>query len=72
MSTVRRRVLRPQQPIAEVDLRRQRQITRQSGQLALHRCGLNRWMTRLRRALNAVEKHQRAVSRLERKLAELE
>ena len=40
------------------------------GGCAAERVALARWMTRLRRAFNAVEKHQSRIGRLERRLSQ--
>lgn len=52
MSTVRRRVLRPS-PTTPPHNRRQE---RQRAKLAADRVSLRRWMTRLKRAFNTVER----------------
>jgi hypothetical protein len=72
MSTVRRRVLRTSAPHTAGAIRRQRQIARRRDLLAHQRVGFDRWMARLCRAFNALEKHRRAISRLERQLADFE
>jgi hypothetical protein len=60
----------PAQPGA--DERRQRQLARLRGRLEEQRQALARWMSRLRRAFHAVEKHQKCIQRLERQITQLE
>jgi hypothetical protein len=71
MSTSRRQVLRPPRPAVH-DPRRERQVRRAREQLEAERAKLDRWMTRLKRAFHTVEKHQRRIAGLERKLRNLE
>ena len=66
MTTPRRRVLRPERTNPEPDPRQLRLIQKRRAQLENDREALARWMSRLRRALRAVEKLQRKISRLER------
>jgi hypothetical protein len=66
MTSPRRRILRlptPPKPPAANRLR---------ARLVKERAALARWQIRLRRAFNAVAKHQKATVRLERQLARLE
>jgi hypothetical protein len=75
MSTVRRRILRPELPAAldrAADHRRRQAAVKAQRQLERERVSLAHWMTRLRRAFHSVERGQLRVSRLERKLAQLE
>ena len=72
MTTLRRRVLRPQRAAATIDPRRQLLVEKRRAQLDRERLLLNRWMSRLRRAFHALEKQQLRVARLERKLAEFD
>jgi uncharacterized protein YllA (UPF0747 family) len=67
-SLVRRRVLRPpnQPPTDPAAVRRREK--RQS-QLAADRQALRRWLTKLRRAFNTVDKLQARIARLERELS---
>jgi hypothetical protein len=69
MSTPRRRLLRPARPVADLDIRRERQRERQSTRLDHERAGFERWMTRLRRACHEVAKRQKRIARLERVLS---
>ena len=72
MTAARRRVVRPTttnpppQPAAQ-----QRRLTSIRARLTRERAALDRWWKRLRRALTATEKHQRAVKTLERQLTQL-
>jgi len=65
-ATPRRRVLRPSSTVT-VNPQRDRLHT----EIAAERENLRRWMNRLKRAFNAVTKHQNRLGRLERKLAQL-
>lgn len=72
MSTVRRRVLRPARQHVSADeqqVRRQRQSQKRRDQLEKERAAFDRWMARLRRAFNAVEKQRQRIARLERQLS---
>jgi hypothetical protein len=66
----RRRVVRPI-PAVVPDPRRQIRTQRQRDQLAKERAALDRWMGKLRRAFHAVERQQRRIARLERRLGQL-
>ncbi len=68
MSQVRRRVLRPA-PITTVDAPESRRKERQRQQLVADRLSLRRWMTRLKRAFNTVDRLHARIARLERSLA---
>jgi len=68
--TPRRRILRPPQP--DGDPRRQQKLARRREKLRKEQQNRARWMTRLKRAFHAVEKHQRTVARLEREIGQLE
>jgi hypothetical protein len=69
MSQVRRRVLRPS-PEPVVDAAQSRHQDRQRQQLSADRQSLRRWMTRLKRAFNTVDRLHARIARLERQLAE--
>lgn len=65
MTTPRRRLIRPPRsshshPAA--------QLQKLHAKLAKERLDLSRWMTRLKRAFHAVEKHQQRISRLEKQI----
>jgi hypothetical protein len=70
MSAPRRRIVRPQAASPPSDQAEQRRMQRLRARLRQQRDALERWWKRLRRALNAVEKHHRAVKNLERQLAQ--
>jgi hypothetical protein len=70
-TTPRRRVLRPRRTPAE-NAARARKVATRRARLEKEQAGLSRWMTKLKRAFHAVEKHQKTVSRLEREIACLE
>ena len=72
MTVPRRRILRPPPAGPVLDPARARHQQRWRAQLDTERAALKRWMARLRRAFNAVEKIQRRISRLERQLSHLE
>ena len=72
MTAPRRRVLRPPPVVSALNPLRVRHQQRWRAQLEGERLALNRWMARLRRAFNAVEKRQQKITRLERQLARLE
>lgn len=69
MTNPRRRLLRPAPPVDDSDVRRERQRQRQAARLDQERAGLERWMTRLRRACREVAKRQERMARLERILS---
>jgi hypothetical protein len=71
MAAPRRRILRPTLP-AVPEVQRQRQLQRLRERLVSERAAQARWQTRLKRAFNALEKHQKVLIRLERQLARLE
>ena len=68
MSQVRRRVLRSA-PEPTVDATQSRRQDRQRQQLSADRQSLRRWMTRLKRAFNTVDRLHTRIARLERQLA---
>jgi hypothetical protein len=71
MSTLRRRIVRP--PINEVnDKQRQRQLLKLRSRLERERVALSRWQSRFRRAFNTVDRLQKTIIRLERKITQLE
>ncbi len=75
MSTVRRRILRPELPIRTdraADQSRRQAAAKTQRRLEQERVALARWMSRLKRAFHAVERGQVRVARLERKLAQLD
>ncbi len=68
MSQVRRRVLRPV-PEPPSTGRQFHRRERQQEQLQVDRVALRRWMTRLKRAFNTVNRLHTRIARLERQLA---
>ncbi|MGE3805246.1 MAG: hypothetical protein AB7K24_11290 [Gemmataceae bacterium] len=63
----RRNILRPPRPTV-ADARQARRRQRLQVDLDRALAALARWQTRLRRAFNAVEKHQRQVARLNKQI----
>ena len=72
MSTPRRTIIRPRADTVPGDQQHRRQLDRLRVNLEGERLSLARWQTRLRRAFKACEKHQRAVVRLERRIAQVQ
>ena len=70
MAIPRRRLVRPTPVASNPD--RQRQIHKLRTRLELDRAALARWMSRLKQAFHAVEKHQLRMGRLERQITTLE
>jgi hypothetical protein len=68
MNQVRRRVLRPA-PEMSPDPALARRQDRQREQLTADRLSLRRWMTKLKRAFNTVDRLHVRIARLERQLA---
>jgi len=71
-TTPRRRVLRPARTLELVERQHQEALTKQSAKLEKERQGFRRWLTRLKRAMHALEKHQRRLARLEKVMALLQ
>jgi len=71
MSSPRRRLLRPARQSSD-DNPRQAQLVARRTRLQTEQQSLARWMSRLKRAFHAVERHQQKVSRLEREIARLQ
>lgn len=72
MTAPRRRILRPPPAGPASDAQTVRNLQKRRAQLDTERLALKRWMSRLRRAFNAVEKRQQKIARLERQIAGLE
>ena len=72
MTTPRRRVLRPIRVEPVADPRQELQIQKRRTQLEQAHASIDRWMTRLRRAFNAIDKQRRRAIRLERQISQLE
>ncbi len=70
MTSPRRRVLRTPRELPANSSQSQATQRRAEVKLAQARAALQRWVPRLKRALNAVSKHQQQVARLEKRLAE--
>jgi hypothetical protein len=64
MTTVRRRILRPQREQAASPREEARQ-QRQRAKLAKHRLSLKRWLTRLKGSANTVSLLHQQIARLE-------
>jgi septal ring factor EnvC (AmiA/AmiB activator) len=71
MSSPRRSIIRAS-AAPNRDCQHPRQLQKLRARLEHERTALGRWQTRLRRAFNTVEKHQKAIARIERQLARLE
>ena len=69
MTAPRRRIVRPATPPAPD---RQRQLHRLRARLDQERHALHRWQSKLKRAFNTVDKHQKAIARIERQLTKME
>jgi hypothetical protein len=69
MATPRRRLIRPASPLTNHRAQSERKAVKLRSRLEAERAVLARWMTRLRRAVHAVEKAQRTITRIERQLA---
>ena len=70
MTTPRRRIVRPG-PLPAPSANSQR-IQKVREKLDRERTLLNRWMSRLKRAFNALQKHQTHVGQLERRIRQME
>lgn len=70
MTTPRRRVLRPPRPSQTARLEDPR-LERIQSRLESEHEGLRRWMSKLKRAFHAVERHQNRITALERQAARL-
>ena len=71
MATARRRIIRPAASPPPSDDARHRQLQRLRTRLLKEQSAHDRWWRKLRRALNAVAKHHRALKGLERQIAQL-
>ena len=70
MTSPRRRLLRPVGPDAG-DGVLERKLAARRVRFATEKQSLDRWMSRLKRAFHAVEKHQAKTARLERVIEQL-
>ncbi len=69
MTTPRRRVLRPESPLAaELVRRNAAALHRCEADLAKDQVALRRWMKRLKRSFTAVSKLQERITRLEKQI----
>jgi len=68
MTQVRRRLLRPANPVSIDETKRLQRVARQRAQLDADRETLSRWMSKLKRAFHAIERLQGQIARLERQL----
>lgn len=72
MSMPRRRLIRPALTPAPINPNRHRQVQKLRERLEHEHAALARWQTKLKRAFNTVEKCQKAISRIERQLTQVE
>ncbi len=70
MTTPRRRLIRPATSSGPAD--HSPQVQKLRARLESERIGLARWMSKLRRAFNALDKHQQRIARIERTISKLE
>jgi hypothetical protein len=71
MTAPRRGIVRPS-PAPTNGQQQQRQLDRLRARLNHERSALARWQRRLKRAFTAVEKSQKCIARIERKIAQME
>lgn len=67
--TPRRRVLRSSAAVNAAELRQQQARERDLAKLGKEQAVFRRWMSRLKRAFHALEKSQRRIARLEKRIA---
>ena len=72
MTTPRRKIVRPAQRNGAAEPQRARRRQRLQADLGRATAALARWQKRLRRAFRAVAKHQEQVTRLNRRLRQLD
>jgi hypothetical protein len=72
MTAPRRRLVRPPANSTPTRSPRPQALQKARTRLEQVRAALTRWMTRLKRAFNAVDKQQRVIARLERQIRTLE
>jgi hypothetical protein len=70
MATPRRRIIRPSAESQTPDPARQRRLQKLRLRWLAEQAAVDRWWKRLRRAFNAIEKHQRSIKSLDRQLAQ--
>ena len=69
MTTPRRRLIRPAPP-SQPD--NSQQVQKLRAKLENERRGLARWLSRLRRAFTAMDKHSQRIARIERQITKLQ
>ena len=72
MTAPRRRLVRPPANSTPTRSPQPQALPKARARLTQARNALARWMSRLKRAFNAVDKQQRAIARLERQIRTLE
>ena len=70
MAAPRRRIIRPAAEPPLSDPARQRRLQKRRSRRLAEQAALERWWKRLRRAFNAIEKHQRSIKSLTRQLSQ--
>jgi hypothetical protein len=70
MATPRRRIIRPAADPPLPDPARQRRLQKLRSRWLAQHAALERWWKRLRRACNAIDKHQRSIKSLDRQIAQ--
>jgi hypothetical protein len=70
MATPRRRIIRPATESPQPDPARQRRLQKLRARWLVEQGALERWWKRLRRAFNAIEKHQRSIKSLDKQFAQ--
>jgi len=68
----RRRIVRPVPDSAPTSVVDPRRIAKLRDRLEIARQALARWLSRMKRACRAVEKHQAQISRIEKQIRRLE
>ena len=71
MTAVRRRIIRNQPVVLENQRRNDLSLLRTESRLGRERTSCHRWLSKLRRALRAVDKSLDQIARLEKKLSVL-
>ena len=72
MTTPRRRLIRPALPPASPRPQPDHQTQKLRSRLEKERTALARWMSKLKRAFNTVQKLQQCIVRIERRITHLE
>ena len=71
-TTPRRRLIRPDPPLAPAPPQIDRQVQKLRTRLDKERLALARWLKKLKRACTAVQKLQQTIRRVERSITQLE